>query len=87
MQRTIASMGVALLVAAAAAGCGKVGDAPRAQVDSAAAPVTQPTGGATYVIDTAKSKVGWIGAKITRRHEGGFHTFSGTVTGLKRPCS
>jgi polyisoprenoid-binding protein YceI len=73
-------MAAAILLAAAVAGCGKVGDAPKAQVDSAATPVTQPTGGATYVIDTTKSKVGWIGAKITRRHEGGFHKFSGVVT-------
>ncbi|MEO5931654.1 MAG: YceI family protein [Candidatus Kapaibacterium sp.] len=71
---------LAALLMTAAIGCGKVGDAPRAKTDSAAVQVQQNTGGTVLQIDTAKSKVSWIGAKITRKHEGGFHKFNGTVT-------
>ncbi|MDB5032875.1 MAG: Rhodanese-like domain protein [Chlorobi bacterium] len=71
---------LAALLMMAAIGCGKVGDAPRATTDSAAVDVQKNTGGTVLQIDTARSKVSWIGAKITRRHDGGFHKFDGTVT-------
>ncbi|MBX3210211.1 MAG: YceI family protein [Labilithrix sp.] len=34
----------------------------------------------TYAFDQANSKVEWVGSKVTAKHEGGFKTFSGTVT-------
>ncbi len=79
MHRIVMKTAAAMFLAAAIAGCGKVGDAPEAKVDSATT-VTQPTGGATYTIDTSKSKVSWVGAKITKTHEGGFRKFDGTVS-------
>lgn len=59
-------------------GCGKVGDAPEAKTGEAVD--VQKTVGGIYTIDTSKSSIGWKAAKITRAHDGGFHTFDGTVT-------
>lgn len=69
-----------LMVALLAAGCGKVGDAPEARTDSAAAPIEKPTGGQTLTIDTSRSTIKWVGAKVTNSHEGGFRKFDGTIT-------
>lgn len=66
------------LFATIAIGCGDVGDAPEAKTDSAVQ-VTKSTGGTTWPIDTSRSKVSWVGAKITGSHEGGFRGFNGTV--------
>ena len=66
------------LFATIAIGCGDVGDAPEARTDSAVQ-ITKPVGGTTWPIDTARSKVSWIGAKITNKHEGGFRVFNGDV--------
>ncbi len=68
---------LALLLAAAAAACGDVGDAPKAKTGEAV-DVAQATGG-TYAIDTSRSKVGWKAAKVTRAHDGGFRGVNGTV--------
>jgi polyisoprenoid-binding protein YceI len=68
-----------MMVALLAAGCGKVGNAPEAKTGTAAV-VEVPIGGKTLPIDTSKSRITWVGAKITASHEGGFRKFDGTVT-------
>lgn len=78
MQRINQVMG-ALALALAIAACGKVGDAPEAKTGGAV-DVTTPSSGATLAIDTSKSKVSWVGAKVTGKHEGGFRSFNGTIT-------
>lgn len=47
-------------------------------VTAAAAPAA--TGGVKYSFTNAESKLEWVGAKVTRKHDGSFETFSGTVT-------
>ncbi len=66
---------LALLLLAACAG---VGDAPDAATGDAVA-VANPEG-TTLAIDTARSRVDWKAAKVTRAHDGGIHDFSGTIT-------
>lgn len=36
--------------------------------------------GVKYVFSNADSKIEFVGAKVTRKHDGSFQTFSGTVT-------
>jgi polyisoprenoid-binding protein YceI len=79
MTRSLMIPVMALLLAGAA-GCGKVGDAPQAKTGAASVDVQTPVSGTTLPIDTAASKVGWVGAKVTGSHEGGFRKFDGTVT-------
>src|SRR5690348_3875219 len=59
-------------------------DAPKATVSSAA-PKPASTGapaaaGDTYVLDTASSTVGFVGSKVTGKHEGKFEKVSGSIT-------
>lgn len=37
------------------------------------------TEAARYVFDQTTSKVGWVGSKVTGKHEGGFGSFRGTI--------
>ena len=78
------SLSVALGSALALTACSDVPDAPRAQVEevnAAVAPVVEPAGPAEQLtLDPAKSSVGYIGAKVTQTHEGGFRTVSGSIT-------
>jgi polyisoprenoid-binding protein YceI len=69
-----------LLVLALAA-CDNKSSAPQATVaTSNAAVVTQaPTGAARYTFSNEGSKVEWTGAKITGKHDGAFHKFTGSV--------
>ena len=65
-------------------GCSKnpADSAPKAQVAQAAQPAAAeaaPAGQEALRIDPAASKVGFVGAKVTGSHDGGFKTFSGTV--------
>lgn len=69
-----------LTLALLATGCGKVGDAPEARTDSAVAQVQTSTGGTPLTIDTSRSRISWVGAKVTASHPGGFRKFDGTVT-------
>lgn len=39
-----------------------------------------PAAGAKYAFTNADSKLEFVGAKVTRKHDGSFQTFSGTVT-------
>jgi polyisoprenoid-binding protein YceI len=60
-------------------------DKPKATVSSAAAPAqTQaaaPTGATeTYAVDPASSSVGFVGSKVTGKHEGKFEKVTGSIT-------
>jgi len=79
--------------ASLAAGCAKdpAEDAPSAAIAEptpapAAEEPTEPEAPAeplpseTLAFDQSNSKVGWVGSKVTRSHEGGFGEFAGTVT-------
>lgn len=78
-MKTIKMAASVMMFALLATGCGKVGDAPEAKTESAAT-IETPTTGKTLPLDTAKSRITWVGAKITASHEGGFRKFDGTVT-------
>ncbi|HMB94184.1 MAG TPA: YceI family protein [Rhodothermales bacterium] len=60
------------------AACGDVGDAPEAQTQEAVAVADMEGNG--LAIDTSRSVIGWKAAKVTRAHDGGFHTFTGTIS-------
>jgi len=51
--------------------------ATTAEAVAVAAPAA---GGVKYAFSNADSKVEFVGAKVTRKHDGSFQTFSGTVT-------
>jgi len=64
------------------AGCNSdpVQDKPRAQVSEAAAvPESKTSGAVTLAFNEQGSKVAFVGAKVTGKHDGGFGKFSGTV--------
>jgi polyisoprenoid-binding protein YceI len=69
----------AVLVPAACAD--PVGDAPRAQVQAAAphAAAAPQAAGTRYTFSEQGSKVSFVGAKITNKHEGGFKKLTGTI--------
>ncbi len=77
----------ALLVALFAAsvsvavGCDRNGDKPKAQVGAPVDPVAAAKGANHELLglDTASSKVGFVGAKVTGSHEGSFGGFTGSV--------
>lgn len=55
-------------------------DKAKAEVAEAVkAPEPTPAGGSTYTFSQDGSKLEWVGAKVTGKHDGGFKTFSGTV--------
>ncbi len=58
--------------------CADVGDGPRALTGEAVSVANAE--GTVLAIDTSRSTVNWLGAKVTRTHDGGFHDFDGTVT-------
>jgi len=58
--------------------CGNVGDAPRAETGDAVA--LGAAEGVELPIVAGSSEIKWLGAKVTGTHDGGFNTFSGTVT-------
>jgi polyisoprenoid-binding protein YceI len=77
------SFAIAAVLALAANACDKQ-DTPQATVGPAtstnsASPPAPNSETVVYVIEPQTSKVGWTGAKITAKHEGGFSQFSGTV--------
>ena len=78
MHNAIRFFGVATLLVVLFTGCGDVGDAPKAKTGEEVS-VAEATG-QTLAINTAESKVNWIGAKVTASHEGGFKEFDGTVS-------
>lgn len=58
--------------------CGNVGDAPVAETGDAVA--LDAAQGVELAIVADSSKINWLGAKVTGTHDGGFNTFSGTIT-------
>ena len=48
---------------------------------TAAQPVEKGATTTTYAFSNADSKVEYVGAKVTRKHDGSFGTFTGTVKG------
>lgn len=50
-----------------------------AQVSSAQAAAAQPAGGVPHSFDSAGSTLTFVGAKITRKHDGAFGAFRGVV--------
>lgn len=91
MLKSITHASLLMLAVAVVAGCGNVGEAPRATTGDSvavAAPQTNSTptasangaGSTLLAIDTAASKVSWVAAKVTNSHDGGFRNFNGTVS-------
>ena len=69
-----------LLLALGLAACADVGDGPRATVEAAEADTSAAAfAGTALPIDTTQSRIEWLGAKVTRTHDGGFNDFHGTV--------
>ena len=77
-KNTLLTMLFTVALIPALISCGDVGDASKAETGDAV-DVKEGVGG-TFAIDTANSKVSWKAAKVTNAHDGGFHTFSGTVS-------
>lgn len=72
---TLMPLAACLMLVAA---CADVGDAPRARTGETVE--VARASGQTLAIDTARSAINWKAAKVTRRHDGGFRAFDGTVT-------
>jgi polyisoprenoid-binding protein YceI len=83
MNRTRRSMiyaSLPLLLALLVFGCANpADDKPEAAVSEAEPAPAAVEDGQPYAIDTAQSKVGFVGSKITGSHEGGFNEFQGTI--------
>ena len=79
MYRLPSLLSLGLLVILAA--CGDVGDAPRATVEETSATDTpaEAFSGTALAIDTSRSAIDWLGAKVTGTHDGGFEVFDGAV--------
>jgi polyisoprenoid-binding protein YceI len=84
-QRTALLALSALLTLAACQDPAK--DAPKATVSTAAPKSTGPvmpasttTAMGDYVIDAASSTIGFVGSKVTGKHEGKFEKFSGSIS-------
>ncbi len=52
----------------------------QAAVADPAKTVAPAQGGVKYTFSNAGSKLSWVGAKVTAKHDGGFGKFDGTVT-------
>lgn len=78
MNTAFTRVGLLSFLAVAIAACGDVGDAPKAKTGEKVE--VEQSGGKVLTIDTAKSKVDWKAAKVTKAHDGGFDSFGGTVT-------
>lgn len=82
MSRKNVALAVATVALAAVACASPTKDKPQATVSApapAAAPAAAPAGGTpvAYAITPANSKIEWVGAKMTLKHNGGFQQFTG----------
>lgn len=79
MPRTLPALAIVLMLGLAA--CADVGEGPRATVEATDANDAAPEAftGTALAIDTSQSRIEWLGAKVTRTHDGGFNDFAGTV--------
>ncbi|MDF2692365.1 MAG: Rhodanese-like domain protein [Labilithrix sp.] len=85
LGRTSVLAGIAGLALVVLAGCEDPAKNATKAVTTEAASATPKaaaptTGTVTYGFDQSSSKVEWTGSKVTGKHEGGFKTFSGTVS-------
>jgi polyisoprenoid-binding protein YceI len=82
MFRRIILSSVLVAIPLAACNNDPAKDKPKAEVAAAtqAAPAAAPAGAVTYAFSNSNSKLGFVGAKVTGSHDGGFNTFTGTVT-------
>ena len=72
--------GTLALTAGIACDNNPIKDKVKAEVSEAVkAPEPAPAGGSSYTFSQEGSKLEWVGAKVTGKHDGGFKTFSGTV--------
>jgi len=82
ISRSVTLLAVSALTLSAAllAGCDNKPTQGKstAEVGAAVTPAA-PATGTPYKITQADSKIGFVGAKVTGKHEGSFGTFSGTV--------
>jgi polyisoprenoid-binding protein YceI len=85
MNNTVTAAAAALLVFSLS-GCKNPADSkPRAEVESPIKEVSASTGPAAdeateYVVSGLGSRVDFVGAKVTGKHDGGFKTFDGRIT-------
>lgn len=87
MKTFLPFVALALSASLALTGCNDPSkDKAKAQVGEATEPTAQPLEkGATlttYKFSNADSKVEYVGAKVTKKHDGAFGTFTGTVQGV-----
>jgi polyisoprenoid-binding protein YceI len=84
MMKSRVLAGVAL-AGVLALGCNNPGkDKPKAEVAEAvqapaAAPNAEAAGSVTYKFGPPDSKLDYVGAKVTKKHDGSFGSFSGTI--------
>ena len=75
-----ASCASLMLAAAALSGCDNNPTKDKAQATVAEpVAVAAPAAGTKYVFSGANSKISWVGAKVTRKHDGSFGTFNGAI--------
>jgi polyisoprenoid-binding protein YceI len=79
MQQRFVAAAFVLLCAAACNTDPAKGKAQATVAPASAAPLAAPAGAATYVFSNEGSELGFVGAKITAKHEGSFKTFKGTI--------
>ena len=77
-QRSLFLFGLIAIVTLAACVADPAADKPDAEV-SEARPVTEPAAGGTPLAFSEDSTITWVGSKVTRRHDGGFHVFEGQI--------
>jgi len=76
------ALALAALGVAAAAGCNDPAkDKAKATTSEAVTPAAAPApaNAVSYAFDQTTSKIGWVGSKVTGKHDGGFDAFKGTV--------
>lgn len=76
------ALALAALGGAAAAGCNDPAkDKAKATTSEAVTPAAAPApaSAVSYAFDQTTSKIGWVGSKVTGKHDGGFDAFKGTV--------
>ncbi len=78
-MKTQLLLGASLVLALAA--CDNNPTKGKTQVTASEAVVASatPSSGAKYTFSNTDSKIEWVGAKVTKKHDGSFNTFNGTV--------
>lgn len=80
-MKTTLGLGLSVLILSLSA-CNNDPAKGKAQATATEAVTTAaaPTAGTKFAFTNADSKLEFVGAKVTRKHDGSFQTFSGTVT-------